>query len=87
MLFLVADTGGGHRAAARAVAERLQQGYPGRFGPVLIDPLAGQGSPWPLRRIIRLYGPVARRAPWLWGALPTGPRTGPAGGTREPAGS
>jgi 1,2-diacylglycerol 3-beta-galactosyltransferase len=69
LLFLVADTGGGHRSAARAVADALERAYPGRFAPVLLDPLGGPGSSWLLRRITRLYGPVIRRAPWAWAAV------------------
>ncbi|MBO0773361.1 MAG: hypothetical protein J2P35_18055, partial [Actinobacteria bacterium] len=68
VLFLVADTGGGHRAAAQAVAGRLRHAWPGRFEPVLLDPLAGPGSAWLLRRVARLYGPAIRHVPWLWGA-------------------
>ncbi len=68
LLFLIADTGGGHRSAARAVAEALDRRYPGRFAPVLCDPLGGPGSAWPLRLVTGWYGPVIRRAPWLWGA-------------------
>lgn len=67
LLFLVADTGGGHRAAARAVAGSLHQACPGRFDPVLLDPLGGPGSAWLLRCMVGLYGPVVRYAPWLWG--------------------
>ncbi len=69
VLFLVADTGGGHRSAARAVAEALMRSYPGGFAPVLLDPLSGPGSSWPLRRIACLYGPVIRYAPQVWGAV------------------
>jgi 1,2-diacylglycerol 3-beta-galactosyltransferase len=68
LLFLIADTGGGHRSAARAVAQALERGYPGRFAPVLCDPLGGPGSARLLRWVAGLYGPVIRRAPWLWGA-------------------
>jgi 1,2-diacylglycerol 3-beta-galactosyltransferase len=68
LLFLLADTGGGHRSAARAVGEALEVAYPGRFDPVLCDPLAGRGSVWLLRWVINLYGPVTRLAPWAWGA-------------------
>ena len=68
LLFLIADTGGGHRSAARAVGEALDRRYPGRFAPVLCDPLGGPGSAWPLRLVTGWYGPVIRRAPWLWGA-------------------
>ena len=68
LLFLVADTGGGHRRAAQAVGQALELAYPGRFAPVLGDPLGGAGAARLLRWITGLYGPVVRRAPWLWGA-------------------
>ena len=69
VLFLVADTGGGHRSAARAVAEALLRDNPGRFAPALLDPLGGPGSSRALQRVVRLYGPVIRHAPWAWGAV------------------
>ena len=69
LLFLTADTGGGHRNAAQAVAHALDLTYPGRFAPAFCDPLGGPGSAWLLRWVTGLYGPVIRRAPWLWGAV------------------
>jgi 1,2-diacylglycerol 3-beta-galactosyltransferase len=69
LLFLLADTGGGHRSAARAVSEALEETYPGRFDPVLCDPLAGRGSSRLLRGLTRLYGPLIRVTPWAWGAI------------------
>ena len=68
VLFLIADTGGGHRNAARAVGESLELAYPGRFAPVLCNPLSGPGSARLLRWVTGLYGPAVRLAPWLWGA-------------------
>jgi 1,2-diacylglycerol 3-beta-galactosyltransferase len=68
LLFLVADTGGGHRNAARAVGQALERMYPGRFSPALCDPLGGPGSARLLRFVAGLYGPATRLAPWLWGA-------------------
>jgi 1,2-diacylglycerol 3-beta-galactosyltransferase len=68
LLFLVADTGGGHRNAALAVGQALERRYPGRFAPVLCDPLGGPGSARLLRFVTGLYGPATRLAPWLWGA-------------------
>ena len=68
VLFLIADTGGGHRSAALAVGQALDRLYPGRFGPVLCDPLGGPGSARLLRWVTGLYGPAIRLAPWLWGA-------------------
>jgi 1,2-diacylglycerol 3-beta-galactosyltransferase len=78
LLFLIADTGGGHRTAARAVSQALDRAYPGRFAPVLCDPLAGPGSARLLRLWISLYGPVTRLAPWLWGAAYHGCDSRPA---------
>ena len=52
VLFLMADTGGGHRNAARAVGESLELAYPGRFAPVWCDPLGGPGS----SRLLRWFG-------------------------------
>ena len=69
LLFLLADTGGGHRSAALAVTEALERAFPGRFTPVLLDPLAGPNSRSTLRQVVRLYGPVIRLAPWAWGAI------------------
>src|SRR6266849_3638726 len=68
LLFLISDTGGGHRNAARAVGQALGRMYPGRFAPVLCDPLIGPGSARLLRWVTGLYGPAIRLAPWLWGA-------------------
>jgi len=69
IVFLIADTGGGHRAAARAVGEALEDAYPGRFEPVLLDPLGGPGASRLLKMITGLYGPSIRLAPWTWGAV------------------
>ena len=55
---LIADTGGGHRTAARAVGERLELAYAGRFAPVLCDPLGGPGSARLLRWVTGLHGPA-----------------------------
>jgi 1,2-diacylglycerol 3-beta-galactosyltransferase len=69
LLFLTSATGGGHRAAAAAVAEAVERQYPGRYAPVVCDPLAGPGSAWLLRWITCGYGWLIRYAPWLWGLL------------------
>lgn len=69
VLFLIADTGGGHRAAAEAVIEALDRAYPGSFAPVLCDPLGGPRAARLLRWCSRSYGPLTRWAPWLWGAV------------------
>ncbi|MGH3186160.1 MAG: MGDG synthase family glycosyltransferase [Streptosporangiaceae bacterium] len=69
LLFLTSATGGGHRAAATAVAEAMGRRYPGKYVPVLFDPLAGPGSAWPSRWIADGYGSLIRYAPRLWGLL------------------
>ena len=69
LLFLMSDTGGGHRSAAQAVVDALELVYPGRFAAILCDPLSGRGSPRLVRRVTGLYGPMTRRAPWVWGAV------------------
>ena len=69
LLFLIGDTGGGHRSAATAVAQALTGAYPGRFAPLICDPLRGPGAPRRLRWLVALYGPNIRLAPWLWGVL------------------
>ncbi|HEY7143363.1 MAG TPA: glycosyltransferase [Streptosporangiaceae bacterium] len=68
LLFLISDTGGGHRSAAVAVSQALDREYPGQFAPLLCDPLTGPGSARLLRLVAGLYGPAIRLAPWLWGA-------------------
>jgi 1,2-diacylglycerol 3-beta-galactosyltransferase len=69
LLFLIADTGGGHRAAATAVGEALHHAYPGQFAPLLCDPLGGPGSARLPRAVTGCYGPLIRHAPRLYGAI------------------
>ncbi|HEY2550906.1 MAG TPA: glycosyltransferase [Streptosporangiaceae bacterium] len=68
LLFLLADTGGGHRSAALAVREAIEQAHPGQFSVTFCDPLAGPGVPWPLRLLTSLYGPAVRLATPAWAA-------------------
>jgi len=66
LLFLIGDTGGGHRSAAAAVAQALEHLVPGQFVPVIWDPLRGPDVPRLLRWFAGLYGPCIRLTPWLW---------------------
>ena len=66
LLFLIGDTGGGHRSAAAAVAQALEHLLPGQFVPVIWDPLRGPDVPRLLRWFAGLYGPCIRLTPWLW---------------------
>lgn len=69
LLFLIGDTGGGHRSAAQAVAQALDRACPGRFSLSICDPLRGPDAPRGLRWMVGLYGPAIRITPWLWGML------------------
>jgi 1,2-diacylglycerol 3-beta-galactosyltransferase len=68
LLFLIADTGGGHRASANAVAEQLHATHPGRFDIRIVDPFAAS-APRAVSSTTLLYGPLTRHARWAWGAL------------------
>lgn len=67
VLILFSDTGGGHRAAARALTAALKQLDPTCVVTVA-DPLIGQG-PVIVRRLASLYSPVIRRSRAAWGAV------------------
>jgi len=81
LLFLIADTGGGHRAAANAVAHQLAAANPGAFEVTILDPFtaakpvigAGAG----------LYGQITRHARWFWGGLYHATNSRPAVGVLE----
>src|SRR5437899_11444553 len=67
VLILFSDTGGGHRAAARALTDALKLLDPSCVVTVA-DPLIGQG-PVIVRRLASLYSPVIRRSRAAWGAV------------------
>jgi 1,2-diacylglycerol 3-beta-galactosyltransferase len=48
------------------VAQALERALPGRFVPVICDPLRGPDVPRLLRWFAGLYGPCIRLTPWLW---------------------
>jgi len=67
ILILFSDTGGGHRAAARALTDALKLIDPS-CEVTVADPLIGQG-PAIVRRLASLYSPMIRRSRTAWGAL------------------
>ena len=67
VLILFSDTGGGHRAAARALTDALRLLDP-TCEVTVADPLIGQG-PIVVRRLAALYSPVIRRSRAAWGAV------------------
>ena len=68
LLFLIADTGGGHRAAATAVERQLTETSPGEFEITILDPFTS-AKPRVIGGTAGLYGPITRHARWLWGGL------------------
>ncbi len=68
LLFLIADTGGGHRAAATAVERQMAVTSPGAFEITILDPFTS-AKPRVIGGTAGLYGPVTRHARWLWGGL------------------
>jgi 1,2-diacylglycerol 3-beta-galactosyltransferase len=76
VLILFSDTGGGHRAAARAVTAALKQQDPSSIVTVA-DPLIGQG-PAVVKRLASLYSPMIRRSRAAWGAVYHTSNTRPA---------
>ncbi|HVA91993.1 MAG TPA: hypothetical protein VNL71_19375, partial [Chloroflexota bacterium] len=67
VLILFSDTGGGHRAAARALTDALKLLDPTCVVTVA-DPLMAQG-PMVVRRLASLYGPMIQRSRTAWGAV------------------
>ena len=68
LLFLIADTGGGHRAAATAVERQMTATWPGEFEITVLDPFTS-AKPKVIGGTAGLYGPITRHARWLWGGL------------------
>ncbi len=68
LLFLIADTGGGHRAAATAVERQMATEFPGEFEVTILDPFTS-AKPKVIGGTAGLYGPITRHARWLWAGL------------------
>jgi 1,2-diacylglycerol 3-beta-galactosyltransferase len=68
ILFLMCDSGGGHRSVADAITGALDLLFPGKYRVRLVDIMA-EGFPFPFNRAGRLYGPVVNRLPRSWGVL------------------
>lgn len=57
ILFLMSDTGGGHRASANAISEAIEYLYPGQFE-ILIEDVWMDHTRWPVNQMPHMY-------PWL----------------------
>jgi len=67
ILILFSDTGGGHRAAARALTDALKL-FDSTCVVTVADPLMAQG-PAVVRRLTSLYAPMILRSRVAWGAV------------------
>lgn len=76
VLVLFSDTGGGHRAAARALDAALRAVEPGACV-TWCDPLIGEGHPI-VRRLASLYPEIIKRSGTAWGAIYHASNTGPS---------
>lgn len=69
VLFLMSDTGGGHRAAATAMIDALEDITAGcDISTAMVDFIAKTWRP-PFNHIGALYRPIIDYAPWLWAIL------------------
>ncbi len=68
LLFLIADTGGGHRASANAVSAALHAAHPDMFDISIVDPFV-EAAPSFAGATTGLYAPIARHVRWLWGGI------------------
>jgi 1,2-diacylglycerol 3-beta-galactosyltransferase len=68
VVFLMADTGGGHRASASALVEALRLLHGDAVRCQVVDVFTGYGA-WPLCRAGDYYEPMVDRHLWLWRTL------------------
>lgn len=68
ILFLMSDVGGGHRAAAKAIAGAFHQLYGDRVNTIIADLMADY-LPWPLTGIRRTYTPMVQYMHPVYGAI------------------
>lgn len=68
VVFLMSDTGGGHRASANALVDALQTLHGDAVRCQVVDLFVGYGT-WPLRCAPDYYQPLVDHRLWLWRAL------------------
>jgi UDP-N-acetylglucosamine:LPS N-acetylglucosamine transferase len=77
ILFLISDTGAGHRSAASAIAKALRivyeqaraNGQPAPNIDIRIVDVFAECARFPLRKSVALYGPVTQHSPRLYGQI------------------
>ena len=67
ILYFFSDTGGGHRSAATAISRALERQAEGKYVQEMIDVFAATSGF--LNVFARLYAPVIKYSPRLWGQL------------------
>lgn len=67
VLFLMSDTGGGHRAAAEAIREALYRRHPGEVEATLVDVFRDY-TPFPFKSFPELYPWLVNHGKSSWGA-------------------
>ncbi len=68
ILFLISDTGGGHRANAVALRDACEFLFPHKFEYEIIDVLVDY-SFWPMSKAPQMYSYLSTKRPWLWKLL------------------
>jgi 1,2-diacylglycerol 3-beta-galactosyltransferase len=64
VLFLMSDTGGGHRASSKALVNALERLYPGKIDAEIVD-IWTEHAGWPYRNFVPYYAIMAKRT-WMW---------------------
>lgn len=68
VLILMADTGGGHRSAAEAIAEAITEIRPGEASVEMLD-FISHCAPFPLNKVGKIYRPMVDLASPLWSLI------------------
>lgn len=67
ILILMSDTGGGHRASAKALSQAMNDQFPGKFDVEIMDIWTDHAN-WPFNRFVPTYRYLAKH-PLLWRAF------------------
>lgn len=66
VLFLLSDTGGGHRATAMAIQAAMQQRYPNHYSYKMVD-VFKEYTPFPFKHMPELYPYWVTKSSFTWG--------------------
>ena len=64
VMLMISDTGGGHRASARALADALEEQYPDQLT-ITIRDVWTEDCPWPFNTVVQNYTLMAK-FPIMW---------------------